>query len=70
MHAKNPARGPRPVLRLLARLALGIAALGAALVASSGPKPKTSYDYYLTGNPADAASSQPPRSPSTLLMGG
>jgi hypothetical protein len=31
---------------------------------------KTRYDYYLTGNPADAASSQPPRSPSTLLMGG
>lgn len=70
MHAANPARGARPFLRLLARLALGIAALGAALVASAAPKAKTSYDYYLTGNPADAASSQPPRSPSTLLMGG
>ncbi len=70
MHAANPARGPRPFLRRLARLALGIAAFGAALLAPAAPNSKPSYDYYLTGNPADAASSQPPRSPSTLLMGG
>jgi cyanophycinase-like exopeptidase len=68
MHGLDPARGPRPLLRLL--LALAIVALGAAPVASAAPKAKTSYDYYVTGNPADAASSQPPRSPSTLLMGG
>ena len=61
MHAANPARGPRPFLRLLARLALGVAVLGAGPVASAAPKAKTSYDYYLTGNPADAGSSQPPR---------
>jgi cyanophycinase-like exopeptidase len=51
-------------------LAAGIAALGAALVAPAAPKAKPTYDYYLTGNPADAASLRPPRSPSTLLMGG
>jgi len=70
MHSADPARGSRPFLRLLAQLALGIAALGVAQVALAAPKDKTPYDYYLTGNGADAASSQPPRSPSTLLMGG
>lgn len=28
------------------------------------------YQYYVVGNPADASSSQPPREPSALLMGG
>ena len=70
MHPANRARGVRPLLRLLTWLTWGIAALGAAPVVSAAPKAKTPYDHYLTGNPADAGSLQPPRSPSTLLMGG
>ncbi len=70
MHAANPVSNSRPFMRLLTRLVWGIAALGAPPVASAEPKAKTSYDYYLTGSKADVASPQPPRSPSTLLMGG
>jgi len=52
---------------LLQLLLSSVLALSFSLSAAA-PKPK--YDYYLTGNDADVESSQPPRSPSTVLMGG
>jgi cyanophycinase len=51
---------PQLLLSIVLALSFGLSA--------AAPKPK--YDYYLTGSDADVQPSQPPRSPSTMLMGG
>lgn len=54
---------------LLAHIVLIVAMGGLSVWVSAAPKPK-GYEYYLTGNAADAAPARRPVSPSTLLMGG
>lgn len=58
--ARFPMWLPQLLLSIVLALSFGLSA--------AAPKPK--YDYYLTGSDADVQPSQPPRSPSTMLMGG
>jgi cyanophycinase len=52
----------------LSQLLLSIVLALSFSLSAAAPKPK--YDYYLTGSEAEVQSSQPPRSPPTVLMGG
>lgn len=60
---------PSRMRRLFTSLALVAAVVGIAPLASAQQKPK-GYDYYLTGSAADATPVAPPRTPTTVVMGG
>jgi len=56
--------------RFLVTVALAAAALGALPAAAAEYLKGKGYEYYLTGNPGDAAPAVPPASRTTVVMGG